>query len=299
MHRRDFLLRLGAATAAAGAGVVGYTFLVEPHWERVVRRDLPIAGLPSALDGRLLVQLSDLHIGPRVSDEYLVEAFARAAALSPDIVVVTGDFLTHRADRGEAQYAQLREVLAHLPRGRLATLGILGNHDYGVAWAQPDVAAKVVAEAERAGVRVLRNEVANVEGLDVVGVDDLWARRANPADALAGRSGAASIVLCHNPDAVDERAWWGDYRGWILAGHTHGGQCKPPFLPPPVLPVKNARYSAGAVDAGAGRTLYINRGLGHLIPVRINVRPEITAFTLRAAPHAVHGTPRTGATSGS
>ena len=71
--------------------------------------------------------------------------------------------------------------------------------------------------------------------------------------------------------------------GWVLAGHTHGGQCKPPFLRPPALPVRNKRYSAGAIDAGNGRTLYINRGLGHLIRVRFNVRPEITLFTLRRA----------------
>jgi len=283
MDRRSFLRRAVAATAAAGAGTVAYTFLVEPRWERVERRDLAVVGLPAALDGRLLVQLSDLHVGPSVSDAHLVECFGRAAALRPDVVVVTGDFLTHRADGGESQYARLRDVLAHVPRGRLATLGILGNHDYGTGWAEPDVAERVVREAERAGVRVLRNEAANVAGLDVVGVDDLWARRANPRAALAARTGSASIVLCHNPDAVDEHAWWGDYRGWVLAGHTHGGQCKPPFLPPPVLPVKNARYAAGEVDAGQGRTLYVNRGLGHLIGVRFNVRPEITAFTLRRA----------------
>jgi uncharacterized protein len=282
MRRRDFL-RLAAATAAGGAGALGYATLVEPRWERVEARDLPVAGLPAALDGRLLVQLSDLHVGPRVSDAYLVDAFARAAALRPDLVVVTGDFLTHRAGRGESQYAQLREVLAHLPRGGLATLGILGNHDYGVSWAEPAVAARVAREAERAGVRVLRNEAANVAGLDVVGVDDLWARRANPAAALEARSGSASLVLCHNPDAVDEPHGWDDYAGWVLAGHTHGGQCKPPFLPPPILPVKNARYAAGEVDAGPGRRLYVTRGLGHLISARFNVRPEITAFTLRRA----------------
>jgi predicted MPP superfamily phosphohydrolase len=71
----------------------------------------------------------------------------------------------------------------------------------------------------------------------------------------------------------------------VLAGHTHGGQCKPPFLPPPLLPVRNRRYTAGEFAVAPGRTLYINRGLGHLIQVRFNVRPELTLFTLeRAAP---------------
>ena len=71
-----------------------------------------------------------------------------------------------------------------------------------------------------------------------------------------------------------------EYQGWILSGHTHGGQCKPPFLPPPMLPVKNKKYSAGKFDLKDGKTLYINRALGHLWQVRFNVRPEITIFEL-------------------
>ncbi len=248
----------------------------------VVERDLPIASLPMALDGARLMQFSDLHVGPDVDDDYLVDAFSRAAAYRPDIVVVTGDFITYRRARGEAQFNQLRDVLAHLPNGRFATVGILGNHDYGRGWREPIVAARVVNEAERAGVRVVRNEVATVQGLDIIGVDELWAGRANPSTALGHRASDAAIVLCHNPDALDKLSWNG-YRGWVLAGHTHGGQCKPPFLPPPMLPVRNRRYTAGEIPLADGRRLYINRALGHLLRVRFNVRPEITVFTLRVA----------------
>jgi predicted MPP superfamily phosphohydrolase len=87
-------------------------------------------------------------------------------------------------------------------------------------------------------------------------------------------------VLCHTPDALDALSW-GDFQGWVLAGHTHGGQCKPPFLAPPLVPVRNPRYAAGEVALPDGRRLYINRGLGHLLQVRFNARPEITTFTLR------------------
>jgi uncharacterized protein len=73
------------------------------------------------------------------------------------------------------------------------------------------------------------------------------------------------------------------YEGWILSGHTHGGQCKPPFLPPPLLPVRNRRYTAGEFPLTGGRRLYISRGVGHLLPVRFNVRPEVTVFELRPA----------------
>jgi predicted MPP superfamily phosphohydrolase len=282
VNRRDFL-KLGAiAGASTAAGIGGYTWLIEPHWEQIVERELPVASLPPSLVGARLVQLSDMHVGPRVDDEYLVSALQRVAALRPDIVVVTGDFMSIRYDKPtrDLELGQLRHVLSHLPRGRLATLGVLGNHDYGRNWAEPEVAARVVAEAERAGMRVLRNEVATVNGLDVIGVDDLWARRSDTKRVLAARTSNAALALCHNPDAMDELPW-GDYKGWVLAGHTHGGQCKPPFLPPPLVPVRNKRYTAGEIPLANGRRLYINRGLGHLIRVRFNVRPEITAFALR------------------
>jgi predicted MPP superfamily phosphohydrolase len=281
MNRREFLIAGAAATAAATAvGVVGYTLRIEPHWLEIVQRDLPIRHLPADLHGKTLAQLSDIHIGPDVSDEYLVQSFDRLRALSPDIVVVTGDFLTHKVIRGDAQFAQLKNVLGHLPHGRLATVGILGNHDYGHGWAQPDVANRVVKEANDAGIDILRNEVRTVDGLDIIGVDDLWAERADTTRALAARRSTAAIALCHNPDGLDLLPW-ADYSGWVLAGHTHGGQCKPPFLPPPLLPVANRRYVAGEVVVNGQRTLYISRGIGHLVQARFNVRPEITVFTLR------------------
>lgn len=275
MNRRQFL-GLGAA------GLVGYTWGVEPFWLDLVHRALPVADLPPALEGARLAHLSDLHVGPRVRDDYLVDVLCRTAALRPDFVVVTGDLITHREARGEAQYAQLRGVLTHLPRGRLGTVAILGNHDYGTAWRDLAVAARVQAELERAGAHVLRNDAVAVAGLDFVGVEDLWSGHADAARAFARRSADAAVALCHNPDGADELAW-GDYRGWILAGHTHGGQCKPPFLPPPLLPVRNRRYAAGEVSAPGGRTLYISRGVGYYLHVRFNVRPEVTLFTLRRA----------------
>ena len=280
MNRRRFLQVAAIGTAAAAVGTVGYTLAVEPHWLEITERELPIAQLPDALLGARLVQLSDLHIGPQVSDIYLRESFARIRALAPDIVVVTGDFVTYFDARGTAQFDHLRDVLTDFPKGRMATLGILGNHDYGTNWRDVVVASKVVAEAERAGIRMLRNETHAVNGLDVIGVDDLWARQSDTARAFAARSSDAALVLVHNPDAADKLAW-PDYRGWMLSGHTHGGQCKAPFLPPPLLPVENKRYVAGAVRVDDARTLYISRGVGHLIQARFNVRPEITVFTLR------------------
>jgi len=281
--RRRWLKRTVGAAAACGVGVVVDTFLVEPRWVELVRRDLPIAGLPAQWHGRTLVQLSDLHVGPQVSDAYLIESLETVARLAPDVVVVTGDFMSLTRQR-TAPTEQMERVYSHLPQGKVATIGILGNHDYGHGWSDPDLAAHVVELLAAHGVRTLRNEVADLDGLQIIGVDDLWAGRCDARGALdASSAAAARLALVHNPDAVDLPIWPG-YRGWILSGHTHGGQCKPPFLPPPLLPVKNRRYTSGDFDLFDGRRLYINRGLGNLLPVRFNCRPEITVHRLTPAP---------------
>jgi predicted MPP superfamily phosphohydrolase len=264
-------------SAAVGLGL--YTWRVEPHRLEIVRRPLAIASLPSRLAGKSLVQISDLHVGPRVADGYVIDTFRRISALRPDIVVFTGDFVSYHA--GWAR--QAASVYASFPKGRLATLSVLGNHDYGPGWKHPEIAAEVASLMESFGITVLRNTVRDVEGLRVAGLDDLWAGQFRPQTALpAVAARGASIVLSHNPDTVDLSGWDG-YEGWILSGHTHGGQCKPPFLPPPLLPVRNRRYTCGEFSLNGNRRLYISRGVGHLLQVRFNVRPEVTAFELRPA----------------
>ena len=241
---------------------------------------LPIAGLPSELQGRTLAQISDLHIGPKVDDDYIIETFRRVQEHNPDFVVMTGDWITYR---GVHQFEQLRRALEHLPHGKLGTIGILGNHDYGFEWRMVEVGAKVSAIATAAGATILRNHAATVAGLRFIGLDDLWGPFFDPADVLAQSSdGAPTVVLCHNPDAAD-RPVWEKYNGWILAGHTHGGQCKPPFLPPPLLPVKNRRYTSGEFGLSGNRRMYISRGVGHLLRVRFNARPEVAMFQLEHA----------------
>jgi predicted MPP superfamily phosphohydrolase len=278
LGRRRFLT--ASLTVATSGLVVGlYTWQVEPHWLELVGRSLPIQGLPAALVGKRLVQLSDLHVGPSVADDYVLETFRRVVALRPDIVVYTGDFTSYHAEI----FTHAERIYAHLPKGRIATVGILGNHDYGPRWAEAEVANRLAAILRATGMQVLRNEVADVAGLQIVGMDDLWAGQFLPAQALAQiDSSRAILVLSHNPDTVDLPGW-DRFQGWILAGHTHGGQCKPPFLPPPLLPVKNRRYTAGEFALTADRRLYINRGVGHLLQVRFNVRPEVTVFELQNA----------------
>lgn len=277
MKRRSFVKK--AVYGGVGLGVLSglYTWQVEPFWLEFVTKKMPIKNLPQALEGKTLMQISDVHVGNRFDYQYIIDSFKKAQELKPDFVVYTGDYVSYET---EEQLKQLKEVLKYTVKGELGTLGVLGNHDYGKNWAEHHVANAITDMLEYSGVSMLRNTQKEIEGLNFIGFDDYWGVNFNPVKAMQGYSASkATIALCHNPDVCDLNVW-GDFKSWILSGHTHGGQCKPPFLPPPMLPVKNKKYSAGEIDLHDGRTLYINRALGHLWQVRFNVRPEITVFEM-------------------
>lgn len=275
--RRRWLTGIAAALVGAPALGALYGWRIETHWVDFVERNMPIENLPRELDGSTVLHLSDLHVGPQVDEQYLTSALERAAALGADFVVYTGDFITYD---GAERLGQLARVLSGGPRGRYATLASLGNHDYGRNWVDARLSVRIAQIAADAGIQVLRNQILRTHGVQFVGLDDIWARQFSTECLTGLELGPPTIALTHNPDTVDLPGWE-PLRGWILAGHTHGGQCKLPFLPPPVLPVANRRYAAGPVDLGNGRMLYVNRGLGHSLPIRFNCRPEVTLFTLR------------------
>lgn len=263
------------ASIASAAAVNFYTWQIEPHWVETIERPLPIRNLPSRWENRRIVQLSDLHIGDRVRDDYLLECFRRVQAFDPDLVLFTGDFITHHRKILE----QTAAIFRHLPHGRFGSLAILGNHDYANHFRDADVAAIICRQAARNDVRVLRNEATVIDDLHLIGFDDLWCGRFDLRLLQHWDRQRPAIAMSHNPDTVDLNGWE-PFRGWVLSGHTHGGQCKPPWLPPPALPVRNRRYTRGEFALTGNRRMYINAGLGHALQVRFNVRPEITLFTL-------------------
>jgi predicted MPP superfamily phosphohydrolase len=304
MNRRRFLTLGASALGVVAAGGV-YAWQIEPFWVELVRRPMPLPNLPESLVGKTLLQVSDIHVGPRVSSDYLIRSLGGAQALEPDFVAFTGDFVSFRSAH---EVAELARVLRSMPHGRLGTVASLGNHDYGRHWRDVAVADDISRVATDAGMAMLRNEVRTIGGLQFAGLADFWSPEFGtghgepptgtllaPASPFvrSGIDAAATlrqlapaqptVVLSHNPDAQDLPIWDGVH-GWVLAGHTHGGQVRAPFLPPFVLPVKNKRYTSGAFDVGPGRTLYINRGLGFFLQVRFDVRPELTLFTLERAP---------------
>jgi predicted MPP superfamily phosphohydrolase len=277
MIRRKFIKKTILGTL--GAGFIGgmYSWQIEPFWLEFVHKKMPIKNLPENLVGKTLIQISDIHVGNRFNYQYIIDSFAKAKEFDPDFVVYTGDFVDYD---NEEQFTQLKDVCKHIVKGKLGTAGILGNHDYGHDWVEQNVADNITSTLENVGVKVLSNEEYNFNGLNIIGLDDFWGLHFDPKKIMNKHNpDNANLVLCHNPDVCDLDVW-NDYKGWILAGHTHGGQVKPPFLKPPILPVKNKSYTAGEIDLKDGRTLYINRALGNLFQVRFNVRPEITVFKL-------------------
>ncbi|MGY5351471.1 metallophosphoesterase [Wenyingzhuangia sp. IMCC45533] len=277
MERRKFIKK--GVFSAIGIGFLSglYSWKIEPFWLEFVKIKMPIQHLPESLIGKTVMQISDIHVGNKFDWKYIIESFEKARKLNPDIVVYTGDFVSYEDYK---QLEQLTTVMKNSVRGKIATLGVLGNHDYGKDWLENDVANSIVKILKSSGVKILRNEQINIKGLNIIGIDDYWGTNFNATEAMSDmNSHEANLALCHNPDVCDLDVW-GDYNSWILSGHTHGGQVKPPFLNPPMLPVKNKRYAAGKYNLSNNRTLYINRALGHLWQVRFNVRPEITLFTL-------------------
>ncbi|AUC22753.1 phosphoesterase [Polaribacter sejongensis] len=277
MERRKFIKN--TLLTGVGASIVGglYSWQIEPFWLEFVNIKMPIKNLPKNLIGKTLMQISDIHVGNKFDYKYIIESFKKAQLYNPDFVVYTGDFVSYETPE---QFDQLEEVFKYAVNGKLGTAGVLGNHDYGINWLEPKVADTISNILDRENITILRNDEVSFNGLNFLGIDDYWGSNFNPVNIMNKYDAKkANVVLCHNPDVCDLNVW-NNYKGWILSGHTHGGQVKPPFLPPPILPVKNKRYSSGEFDLYDGRTLYINRALGNLHQVRLNVRPEITIFEL-------------------
>lgn len=277
MTRKKFIKRILQLSAISALPLL-YSWQIEPFWLEIVYKTITIKNLPEDLAGKTVIQISDLHVGNRFDWNFLIESFEKARKLNPDFVVYTGDFV----NVGNAkEQNDLKTVLDNAVLGKLGTVGILGNHDYGRNWRENNVANDIKNIAENAGIKMLINEEIEISGLNFIGFGDLWSNQFFPEKVMENyKPERANIVLAHNPDTCDLDIWNG-YQGWILSGHTHGGQCRIPGIITPLLPVKNKKYTAGEIDLEDGRMLYVNRAIGHSLQIRFMVRPEITVFTLQ------------------
>ena len=272
--RRRFLRLLGGTVAGGVAASVIDAFAVEPRWINVTCPTLVVEHLGAGWDGVRIAHLTDLHVGRLISLDHVRKAVDLANAAGPDLVVLTGDFVSRRRAINDA----LTDALKAL-RAPLGAFAVLGNHDH---WTD---AAAVVKSITAAGVRMLDNGrtvlTRGGDPLVLAGVGDLWEGAPDLGAALAGAPAEAPrVLLCHNPDYADRMP--ADPRvDLMLCGHTHGGQVKVPFGGRPQLPIRNLKYAAGFVP-GPHCPMYVSVGLGMVgIPVRFNCRPELPVITLR------------------
>ncbi|MBD2343724.1 metallophosphoesterase [Anabaena subtropica] len=256
-----------------------------------------IAGLSASLQGKKLVHLSDFHYdGLRLSDAMLEEAIAVSNQIQPDLVLLTGDYVTTTPKPIHQLALRLQKLQSHA-----GIYAILGNHDLYHKNSQTEITQALT----QVGIHVLWNEIAYPLGkqLPIVGLVDSYHREFNPALIFHQLDPATPrIILCHNPDtAAMLQTWRVDLQ---LSGHTHGGQIVIPgfgavlpyhkkivrktpikvrrlfpFLFKEYFIVRHSEWLQGLHRIGKNQ-LYVNRGLGTYLPGRLFCPPELTVITL-------------------
>lgn len=274
--RRTFLGRLRAMYAPLvlpGAGSYAYGSVLERHRLTVERHHLTIPlGVrgPKALRA---VSLTDFHFDPLHEEGFIAECVHRTNALKPDVIFLTGDYIS----RSSRRIADFAAVLG----GLCPTAGVfacLGNHDY------EDHVSRVVAALRKNQVDVLINRHTRVPcaggELVVAGLESVWESTPNWNKASSGlKSDDRVLALMHEPDFANTLAH--DPRiAMQFSGHTHGGQIRLPGIGALRLPSWGQIYQAGFYDVRQIK-LYVNRGIGTIRHhVRLFCPPEIACFDL-------------------
>ncbi len=266
--RRDALRAVVATGVGLLAGPVAYGAAYERH--RLVRleQDVPVSGLPPALDGLRLGLISDIHHSNTVAAAQVARAVDLLHAARPDLVVLGGDYVTF----GDRAFVEpVAELLAPLAAAPCGSYAVLGNHDDD---------RDMPAALARQGFAVLKDQRTTVsirqEPVDLVGIR-FWTRRIQHLTQVLKGTGPTTILLAHDPRRLAQAALLDV--PLVLSGHTHGGQ----MLLPGVGAIAAREFP---VLAGFARelntSLFVTRGVGTVyVPVRINCPPDVAVLTLR------------------
>ena len=268
MRRRRIL----ALVPLLGVLLIAYTF-VEPHILHIRPVVFRHPDLPEAFHGLSIVFLSDIHHGPFLSLPRVREVVRRTNELSPDLILLGGDYVHRDVKYIEPVFTELAQLSAPL-----GVYGVLGNHDH---W---ESQAKTRKAMRAAGIVSIDNDAVWIgrggARMRLGGVGDLWedAQRLNVT--LEGTAEEDFVLLVsHNPeyasDVVDPRI------DLMLSGHTHGGQCSVLGLWAPILPSRTGnKYRSGWVQA-PHTTVFISNGIGTITPpVRFCTPPQILYMQL-------------------
>jgi predicted MPP superfamily phosphohydrolase len=282
---RRLLLQAGLGGAAA---LALYASEVERHWIETAQTEIRLGGLPEAFHGLRVAQLSDIHMDEFTEPFFVREAVNRINKLQPDLVLLTGDFVSDMP-MGVAFATGAAWQCANLLTGLNCRhrYAVLGNHDVAVG-SQPIIEALAAN-----GIQLLHNAHTAFERdgarLWLAGLDDPLLGRPDPdraiPTAIRNVGGEPVVLLCHAPDYADSLRTdsVGGAIDFMLSGHTHGGQVRLPLVGAMQLPQLGRKYVHGHFRFGKMQ-LYVNRGLGTVgVPFRFDCPPEITLHTLLRA----------------
>ncbi len=255
---------------------MAFLFDFSTEFEVTIHR-LHLPRLDAAFNGYRLAQISDFHIGQWDNTRYLQAAIELVNQQKPDLIALTGDFVSYDARDCAKLLAQALPNL-NAPDGVLA---VLGNHDY------PHRLCRLREVLQNAGVRELRNSAHTLRrataALHFVGVDTSGCYHDDLPAAMRGLPAeGAAILLAHEPDFADFSSATGRF-DLQLSGHSHGGQLRFPAIGALYYPRRARKYPLGLYQVNEMK-LYTNRGVGQAhIPLRLNCRPEVSVFDLQGA----------------
>jgi uncharacterized protein len=276
--RRNFLW----LAAGSAAGLAFYAGEIARHELEILELTIKLPRLPDAFAGMKIAQISDFHFREFTEASFLQAVVRRVNDLAPDLVVLTGDFVSNKPlgnHIGVKMGYHCAELLSRIECP--LRYAILGNHDALVS-------SRAVTDALLThGIPVLANGFVPLERggqrIWLAGTEDALMQRPDLAAALpSGRRPGLEpvILLSHEPDFADYAV--GRQIDLILSGHTHGGQILLPFIPPLLLPDLGVKYVHGLFRLRDGMQLYVNRGIGAVnLPFRFRCPPEITLITLQ------------------
>ena len=271
MNRRKFLKM--ACFGGAAALLASYPVWIERHLVQVNHYRIPVPLLPSAFNGFRIAHLTDLHCGRFVSPSFIEGVIAKANRLKPDMIVCTGDYVL--GENTTREIDTVWPILSTL-RAKYGVYSVLGNHDH---WADTEKSLEWLNRSGQDIRHTCKPITKGKERIIIGGAGDYWEDRLKiDACFSASDENDCRILLSHNPDSIDTA--FKTPLSLILSGHTHGGQVSIPFFGPPVLPVRNKRYTSGLIETEKGN-LFISRGIGCAIyPIRFNCYPEIAVLEL-------------------
>ncbi len=281
--RRQFLERSANVVVAAPFVAGAYGLFYGRLNLETTHRPIQLPHLPKAFHGFRIAQLSDIHIGPFMPETEIRRYVQITNDLKPDLIALTGDFVTWDPSTQHAVVSALTAL-----RAPFGIFGCMGNHE---AWSHTE--ASITAMFRQVGIRILRHEnvpvTAGGESFNLIGVDFETSRHMGPSENFVRTylegvqplmaPGKVNILMSHNPDTFDRAAELGI--DLSLAGHTHGGQVALEFVNPEIAPSRLVTpYVSGWFQKPGGQ-LYVNRGIGTIgIPMRIGAPPEITVYEL-------------------